>query len=65
MLTFTLLMQFMFIGSKRTVIKSSHKKYFVFCYQIFFTPLSERGCRHQDRMVVGFTTTYAIGAYHH
>ena len=20
---------------------------------------------HRDRMVVGFTTTYAIGAYHH
>jgi len=23
------------------------------------------GCRGRDRMVVGFTTTYAIGAYHH
>jgi hypothetical protein len=24
-----------------------------------------RGCRSRDRMVVGFTTTYAISAYHH
>ena len=24
-----------------------------------------RGCRGCDRMVVGFTTTYAISAYHH
>jgi len=23
------------------------------------------GCRGRDRIVVGFTTTYAIGAYHH
>ena len=23
------------------------------------------GCRGRDRMVVGFTTTYAISAYHH
>ena len=23
------------------------------------------GCRGRDRMVVGFTTAYAIGAYHH
>jgi hypothetical protein len=26
---------------------------------------SNRGCRGRDRMVVGFTTTYAISAYHH
>jgi len=25
----------------------------------------ERGCRGRDHMVVGFTTTYAISAYHH
>ena len=24
-----------------------------------------RGCRGRDHMVVGFTTSYAIGAYHH
>ena len=23
------------------------------------------GCRGHDRMIVGFTTTYAISAYHH
>ena len=27
--------------------------------------LSVRGSRCRDRMVVGFTITYAIGAYHH
>jgi hypothetical protein len=25
----------------------------------------KRGCHGQDRMVVGFTTTFAISAYHH
>jgi len=29
-----------------------------------YSPLT-RGCRGHDRMVVGFTTTYAISAYHH
>ena len=24
-----------------------------------------RGCRGHDRMIVGYTTTYAISAYHH
>jgi len=24
-----------------------------------------RGCHGRDRMVVGFTTTYAISVYHH
>ena len=24
-----------------------------------------RGCRGRDRMIVGFTTTYAISAYRH
>jgi len=26
---------------------------------------SVRGRRGRDRMIVGFTTTYAISAYHH
>ena len=26
---------------------------------------AERGCRGRDRMIVGFTTTYAISSYHH
>ena len=29
------------------------------------TLLLSRGHRSRDRMVVGFTTTYAISAYHH
>jgi hypothetical protein len=28
-------------------------------------PFFFRGCPGRDRMVVGFTTTYAISAYHH
>jgi hypothetical protein len=31
----------------------------VFVFRIF------RGCNGRDRIVVGFTTTFAIGAYHH
>jgi hypothetical protein len=27
--------------------------------------LETRDCRGRDRMAVGFTTTYAISAYHH
>ena len=27
--------------------------------------MQKRGCRGHDHMVVGFTTTYAISAYHH
>jgi len=27
--------------------------------------MQERGGRGRDRMVVGFTTTYVISAYHH
>ena len=30
-----------------------------------FSWRSVRGRRGRDRMVVGFTTTYAISAYHH
>jgi len=30
-----------------------------------FIPFSRRGCCGRDRMVVGFTTTYTISAYHH
>ena len=26
---------------------------------------SRRGRRGRDRMIIGFTTTYAISAYHH
>jgi hypothetical protein len=32
---------------------------------IRYTQSQKRGRRSRDRMVVGFTTTYAIIAYHH
>jgi hypothetical protein len=38
------------------------KTYFVYFVSI---PLSSNGRRGRDRTVVGFTTTSAIGAYHH
>jgi hypothetical protein len=31
----------------------------------YLTQLSVRGLRGRDRLVVGFTTTYAISTYHH
>ena len=45
----------------------------IILFRIFFLHEYERnphtnkktGCRDRDRMVVGFTTTYAIIAYHH
>jgi hypothetical protein len=40
----------------------------VFVRVVFFVwivPLLGRGCHGGDHMVVGFTTTYAIGACHH
>jgi len=34
--------------------------------KLYLTTLKQqRGCHGRDRMVVGFTTTYAIGACHH
>ena len=33
--------------------------------QVFCLDNSDRGCCSHDCMVVGFTTTYAISAYHH
>jgi hypothetical protein len=35
---------------------------FLFCLIYYFVI---RGCRFRGCMVVGFTTTYAISAYHH
>jgi hypothetical protein len=32
---------------------------------LWATPKVDGGRRGRDRMVVGFTTTYAISAYHH
>ena len=34
-------------------------------YHLVFVTYDCRGHRGRDRMVVGFTTTYAISAYHH
>jgi len=34
-------------------------------YSASFTYNNRRGRRGRDRMVVGFTTTYASSAYHH
>jgi hypothetical protein len=31
----------------------------------YFSPSKQRDRHGRDRMVVGFTTTYAISAYHH
>ena len=38
---------------------------FLVCGIIVTSPYIWRGCRGHDRMVVGFTTTCAIRAYHH
>jgi hypothetical protein len=34
-------------------------------YKVILFQISTGGLRGRDRMVVGFTTTYAISAYHH
>jgi hypothetical protein len=34
-------------------------------YRLYFTRLFCKGRRGRDHMVVRFTTTYAISAYHH
>ena len=38
-------------------------------YSVYVTkqsfPSPHRSCHDRDRMVIGFTTTYAIHAYHH
>ena len=42
--------------------------YMTICWRMYYIQhqqTSSRGRRGRDRMVVGFTTTYAIGAYHH
>jgi len=39
-----------------------HYSYTAHCILVLTNPRNRRG---RDRMVVGFTTTYAISAYHH
>ena len=41
------------------------KRFFVIFYSNRYVLRIVRGCRGSDRMVVGFTTTCAISAYHH
>jgi len=38
---------------------------FVYLFKLFLNSLYFWGCRGRDRMVVGFTTTYAINPNHH
>ena len=38
---------------------------YVFLYAYVYDLLRNRGSRGRNRMVIGFTTTYAISAYHH
>jgi len=50
-----------FSGTRITIALTSKKK-------IIYKYLNSNfggGCHDRDRMVVGFTTTYAISAYHH
>ena len=52
-------------------INSKFALYYTFCLlyppkrKKCLHPNEKRGRRCRDRMVVGFTTTYAISAYHH
>jgi hypothetical protein len=39
--------------------------YITYFDQRIINTYNSGGCRVRDRMVVGFTTTYAISAYHH
>jgi len=36
-----------------------------YCLYTIYTLSFDRGCRGHDRMVVGFTTAYAMSEYHH
>ena len=43
-----------------------HVHFYITTYNIYIYTLEcKRGCRGRDCMVVGFSTTYAISAYHH
>ena len=45
----------------KNIIIKCNRRFFIHVY----TNLISGGRRRRDRMVVGFTTTYAISAYHH
>ena len=40
-------------------------QYYLIPFFVAFLSFSLRGRRGRDRMVVGFTTTYAISVYHY
>jgi len=49
-------------GTNRT---NAQKLSFLFISDVHILQYPYRGHRGRDRMVVGFTTTYEISAYHH
>jgi len=55
------------INHKNIKGKKGHKYYATICNLIRIYSFSRltQGRRGRDRMVVGFTTTYAISSYHH
>ena len=50
--------------SGQIVITTKIKQH-IYIFTTFIYPSTSRGIRGRDRMVVGFTTTYAISPYHH
>ena len=53
-----------------TVMYVRNNRIYLFCYgfldgAVFLYRYNTRGRRGRDRMIVGFTTTCAISAYHH
>ena len=56
-------LQFLFVQNKTHLL--SEKRSITINNFFCFYKDHEMGCHGRDRMVVGFTTTYAIGAYHH
>ena len=58
-----------FSNPKSKLAATVHSSFSLVCikcmYIIQLWPSKKRGCHGRDRMLVGFTTTYAISAYHH
>ena len=59
----TITLSYIYMFKSEKVI--SRESYFEKCCCLFLFPTIFRGRRDRDRMVDGFTTTYAIRAYHH
>jgi len=45
-------------------VNGNHSFLNIYLGSIYYS-INNRGRRGRDRIVVGFTTTYAISAYHH